>query len=134
VWRVGATLLAIVACLIELPGLVSTSEVRKSQSSVRAGDVARALRQSDDAISAEPWAASPYVQRALVEERLGRLVAARIAMQRAVRREPTNWRHPLVLARIEAELGNPQAALRHYYRARHLRRLSPVFRRLPSGS
>src|SRR5205807_1437036 len=42
-WRVAATLLALLACLIELPGLVSTSEVRRSQSSVRTGALDNAL-------------------------------------------------------------------------------------------
>ena len=127
-WRVGATLLAVLACLVELPGLVSTSEVRRSQSSVRTGAFDNALRQANDAIDAEPWAATPYVQRALVEERTGRLAAARVDLQRAISREPTNWRHPLTLARVEAELGDSQAALRYYQRARRLHPLSPVFK------
>jgi tetratricopeptide (TPR) repeat protein len=126
-WRVAATVAALLACLIELPALVSTSEVRRSQSSVRAGALDRALRQANDAIAAEPWAATPYVQRALVEEREGKLQAARVDLQRAVAREPTNWRHPLTLARIEAELGDARAALRFYERARRLHPLSPVF-------
>ncbi len=126
-WRIAATVAALLACLIELPALVSTSEVRRSQSSVRAGTLDRALRQANDAIAAEPWAATPYVQRALVEEREGKLQAARVDMQRAVAREPTNWRHPLTLARIEAELGDTRAALRFYGRARRLHPLSPVF-------
>jgi O-Antigen ligase len=127
VWRVAATVLAVVACLVELPGLVSTSEVRRSQSSVRAGDLGRALRQANDAIASEPWAATPYVQRALVEERQGRLIAARVDLERAVHREPTNWRHPLVLARVEAELGDTRAALRNYTRAERLHPYSPLF-------
>ena len=127
-WRVGMTLLAVLACLVELPGLVSTSEVRRSQSSVRTGAFDNAFRQANDAIDAEPWAATPYVQRALVEERTGRLAAARVDLQRAMSREPTNWRHPLTLARVEAELGDSQAALRYYQRARRLHPLSPVFK------
>jgi tetratricopeptide (TPR) repeat protein len=126
-WRVAATVAALLACLIELPALVSTSEVRRSQSSVRAGALDRALRQANDAIAAEPWAATPYVQRALIEEREGKLRAARVDLQRAVAREPTNWRHPLALARVEAELGDARAALRYYERARRLHPLSPVF-------
>jgi O-antigen ligase len=126
-WRVAATVLALVACLIELPALVSTSEVRRSQSSVRAGALDRALRQVNDAIAAEPWAATPYVQRALIEEREGKLQAARVDLERAIAREPTNWRHPLALARVEAELGDARAALRFYERARRLHPLSAVF-------
>jgi tetratricopeptide (TPR) repeat protein len=126
-WRVAATIAALLACLIELPALVSNSEVRRSQSSVRAGALDLALRQANDAIAAEPWAATPYVQRSLIEEREGKLQAARVDLQRAVSREPTNWRHPLALARVEAELGDPRAALRFYERARRLHPLSAVF-------
>ena len=130
-WRVAAAAIAVIACLIQLPGLVSTSEVRHSQASVRAGALEKAQLQANDAIAAEPWAAAPYVQRGLVEERQGRLRAARVDLLRAVAREPTNWRHPLLLARIEAELGDPRAALAAYERARRLHPLSPVFRPQP---
>jgi tetratricopeptide (TPR) repeat protein len=132
-WRVAATVVALLACLIELPALVSTSEVRRSQSSVRAGALDRALRQANDAIAAEPWAATPYVQRSLIEEREGKLQAARVDLERAVAREPTNWRHPLALARVEAELGDARAALRFYNRARRLHPLSAVFAKSTSA-
>lgn len=126
-WRVVATVAALLACLIELPALVSTSQVRRSQASVRAGALDRALRQANDAIAAEPWAATPYVQRSLIEEREGKLQAARVDLERAVAREPTNWRHPLALARVEAELGDVRAALRFYNRARRLHPLGAEF-------
>jgi tetratricopeptide (TPR) repeat protein len=126
-WRVAAATVALVACLIELPALVSTSEVRRSQASIRVGALDRAYRQANDAVAAEPWAATPYVQRGVVEESEGRFRAARTDLTRAIAREPTNWRHPLVLARIEAELGDSRAAIRSYERARRLHPTSRLF-------
>jgi hypothetical protein len=125
--RPGVVAVALLACLIQLPGLVSVSQVRRSQKAVRAGDLNRALRHVNDAIDAEPWAAIPYEQRALVEELAGRLQAASVDARRAVTREPTSWRHELLLARIEAELGRTGPALRAYARARRLHPLAALF-------
>jgi tetratricopeptide (TPR) repeat protein len=125
--RAAVGALAIVAFLIQLPGLASVSDTRSSQTAFKAGDNATALKQATDAIAAEPWAASPYAQRGLVEEAQGHLLAARTDLLRAQRREPTNYQHPLVLARVEAELGNAQAALANVRRAKALRPRSLLF-------
>jgi hypothetical protein len=60
-----------------------------------------------------------------VEEAQGHLLAARTDLLRAQRREPTNYQHPLVLARVQAELGNTAAALANVRRAKELRPKSP---------
>jgi tetratricopeptide (TPR) repeat protein len=125
--RAAVGAVAIVAFLIQLPGLASVSDTRSSQTAFKAGDNATALKQATDAIAAEPWAASPYAQRGLVEEAQGHLLAARTDLLRAQRREPTNYQHPLVLARVEAELGNAQAALANVRRAKALRPRSLLF-------
>ena len=125
--RLAIALVALFALLAQLPGLVSTSQVRDSQRSFRAGHFESALGQAKDAVDAQPWAASPYAQRALVEEGLGNLGAARIDADRAIAREPTNWRHRLMLARIDAERGHVRDALRTYRAARRLRPASPFF-------
>jgi O-Antigen ligase len=123
--RIGVVALAIVAFLVQLPGLASVSDTRASDRALKAGNTDAALAKATDAIAAEPWAASPYAQRALAEEAQGHLLAARTDMLRAERREPTNYQHPLVLARIDAELGNAQAALADVRLARRLRPRSP---------
>ncbi len=51
------------------------------------------------------------MQRALVEEALNRLPAAQLDLDRAIAREPTNYRPPLLLSRIDAEAGDVQQAL-----------------------
>ena len=74
--RIVFAALAVLALLVQLPGLVSTSKVRDSQAAVRAADVRDAGLAATDAVEAEPWAASPFIQRALVEETSGDLAAA----------------------------------------------------------
>jgi hypothetical protein len=123
--RAAVVGLAIVAFLVQLPGLASVLDTRSSQAAFKRGDNSTALAKATDAIAAEPWAASPYVQRALVEEAQGHLLAARTDLLRAERREPTNYQHPLVLARVDAELGNVQAALADARLAKKLRPKSP---------
>jgi Flp pilus assembly protein TadD len=53
-----------------------------------------------------PGAAAPYAMRATVLERSGDLAAASTDARDAIDREPDNWRHHLLLARIEAERGH----------------------------
>jgi hypothetical protein len=125
--RAGIAVVAVIACLLQLPGLVSTSLVRDSQDAIERGDVQAALGEANDAVEAQPWAASPYAHRALVEEEAGRLAAAAVDMRSAIDREPNNWRHPLLLARIEARRGRVKSALQAYRRARRLRPESRFF-------
>ena len=105
--------------------IASVSDTRASQRAFNRGDTQAALKKATQAIDAEPWAATPYVQRALVEESQGSLGAALVDLRRAQRREPTNYRHPLLESRIEAELGNTGAALADFRKAKSLRPKSP---------
>lgn len=126
-WRIPLAAAAIALCGVQLPGLVSTSEVRKSQSALREGDVAAARQHADSAIDAQPWAASPFVQRALVDERAGALNASAQELRAAVHRAPKDWRHYVLLARVEALRGDADAALRALRQARALRPGSGFF-------
>lgn len=119
--RLGLGLAALLAGLALVPGIVAVSEVRRSQDAVDDGNRAAALRHATRAVEAEPWAATPYVQRALVLEGQGRLKAAAVDLRRAVDREPENWRQQLLLARVETERGRLRAALDAYDRAQQLR-------------
>lgn len=119
--RLALGLAALLAGLVLVPGIVAVSEVRRSQDAVENGDRAAALRHATRATEAEPWAATPYVQRALVLEGQGRLKAAAVDLRRAVDREPENWRQQLLLARVETERGRLRAALDAYDRAQQLR-------------
>lgn len=126
--RALAAAVCVVALLVQLPPLVGTSRLRRSQQDVAAGNLAGARAAAQDAVESWPWAASPLVQRALLAEATREPAVAAVDAHRAQQREPTNWRHPLLLARLEAEQGHTAAAVRDFRRARRLRPLSPVFR------
>lgn len=49
-------------------------------------------------------------------------------MELAERRDPQDWRLPLVTARIEAKAGNAEEALAAYRRAKELRPYGSFFR------
>ncbi len=118
------------ACVaVQLPALMSASEVAASRQAIREGRVDDALSASATAIAAQPWGASGYLQRALVLERSGALSYAARDARDATERESTNWQTWLILARIEAERGRVSAALRAVRRARDLNPRSPLFQR-----
>ena len=89
--------------------------------------MADAVSDATTAIDAQPWAASGYLQRALVLEHAGLLGRAALDARRATQKEPTNWQTWLILGRIEAERGRESAALEAARRARALNPRSPLF-------
>lgn len=119
-----AAIAAIVAIAIPLS---SSSLLRQSQADARAGNVASALATAKSAQNAQPDAASPRIQEALLLESAGNLTAAAAAARAATEREQTNWRNWLVLSRIEAKRGRAAAAIRAYARAKSLNPRSPLF-------
>lgn len=123
---VPVALLAIVAIAIPL---TSATLLRQSEADARAGDLDAALSAARSAQNAEPGAAAPRLQQALVLESMGDLEAAVAAARGAAEREPTNWRNFLVLSRIEAQRGNAAAAVAAFRRARSLNPRSPLFER-----
>jgi len=118
--RAGLILVAIAAAAVQIPTLVSLERTRASDDALARGDLVEAKKLADEAVSAEPWAGSPYAQRALVLEADGRLGEARSEIERAISKEPTNWRHPLILGRIDAVAGDRQAVKRDLARVREL--------------
>jgi O-Antigen ligase len=127
--RVGVVLVALLAIIaISIP-LASTSLLRQSEADARAGDLPAALNAAHSAQNAQPDAASPRLQQALILESQGDLPTAAAAAVAATERESTNWRTWLVLSRIEAELGDASAAVRYYRKARMLNPFSELFKR-----
>jgi Tfp pilus assembly protein PilF len=127
--RVAGVLIALLAIAAIAVPLASTSLVRQSENDARAGDLPAALSAARSAQNAQPDAASPRLQEALVLESQGDLRAAAVAARGATERESTNWRTWLVLSRIEAELGDASAAVRDFRRARSLNPFSELFQR-----
>jgi hypothetical protein len=125
--RVGLAITAAGVCAVALPGLLSATRTRDSREAFTAGDTQEALSLADSAVSRESWAATPYVQRALLRWSDGRLADAARDLRSARRRERLNWRHPLLLARLEAERGRTRSAVRAFRDAKRLRPASPFF-------
>lgn len=124
--RAAVAVAAVIAAAIQLPGYLAAHWERESASELSAGRADSALSASDDAVRVEPWAATPYVQRALVREAQGDIDAAIEQAREAVDREPDYWRHRLLLARLEAEAGHGHKARQQLKEARRLRPLSPT--------
>ena len=128
--RVSLVVVSLLACAMTLPGLLSTTKVRASQEAFREQDLGSALSSAESAVSRQPWAASAYVQRALVRWAQGDFPAAASDLRSAREREPENWRHPLLLARLEADRGRAEASAAAFRMAQRLRPASPF---LPPG-
>ena len=128
-FAVGAAALAcawVVICAEAIPWLASI-KLTESQAAVRRGDGNAAFNAAADAKRIQPWAASPYLQLALVEEASGHIAAARRWMKDATGRDPENWRLWLVTARLETKAGDIAAAERTLRRAAALNPRSPLF-------
>ena len=108
---------ALVAIWFPLSG---ATHLRQSQVDAANGDLAAALKEAREAGDAQPYAAAPLLQEALVLERQGKLTPAAAAAGEATRKEEDNWRTWTILARIEAERGRVGPSLRAYGRAKAL--------------
>jgi hypothetical protein len=129
-WRGPRVVLAALAVagliLIAIP-LRGAEALNSSQREADAGDLTKALDDARTAHDRQPYAASPLMQEALVLELMKDYDAAAAQARSATQAESTNWRTWLVLSRIEAEAGNPRAAVGAYKQARSLNPRSPLF-------
>jgi hypothetical protein len=125
--RVAIAIVSLAAIVAIAIPLASTSLVRQSQDEAQAGNLAAALDDARSAENVQPGAATPRLQQALVLETEGELAAAAEAARAATGRGSTNWRLWMVRSRIEAQLGNAEAAIRFYRKAHSLNPNSPLF-------
>ena len=107
--------------------LVADREIARSEAAVAERDLDEALEAADASRDIQPWAATPYLQLALVSEVRGELRRARAWIDEAIERDDRNWRLWLVSARLETKLGNVAAATRSLRRAVELNPRSPLF-------
>lgn len=125
--RSAVTIVAVSAIVaISIP-LASTSLVRESQQAAESGDFQMALNLAFDAGAAEPSAATPLLQQALIFEASGKPRVGVGPARAATVKEPTNWRTWLIRFRLEAASGDIEAAIRSFRRARVLNPNSPIF-------
>ena len=106
---------------------LAQTRIRDSQQAVARADSETALTDALAARAIQPWAWSPRLQLALVQEQQGSLAPAGTSIREAIDRDPTNWRLWLVAARIETKAGDPQAARRSLARANKLNPTSTIF-------
>ena len=129
--RFAVTATALVAgwllvCAQAVPFLAQI-KISDSQAATRTGDGERALEDAAAARNLQPWAASPYLQVALVHEALGDPALAEEAIQAAIDRDPRDWRLWLAASRIHVQAGNVSEARTRLERAAELNPRSPLF-------
>jgi tetratricopeptide (TPR) repeat protein len=127
--RVAVVVTALFLIGSQASPLLASLEVGQSQAAVERGDAAAALEHAENARDLEPWAASPYLQLALVAEQTGDVRAARRWIVDAIDRDPLDWALWLTRARIETKSGLVAPARRSLDRAAALNPRSPLFRR-----
>jgi hypothetical protein len=123
-WVVGGLL---VICAIAVP-LLSTVQLEDSRNAVARGDLPAAARAARNARSIQPWAASPDLQLALVEEQANDFAAAHKSILRAISRARNDWSLWLIRSRLETELGQIKAARRSIATAKRLNPNSQIVR------
>lgn len=126
--RPALAILAVGAVIAQFVVLAAGVHLRNSQAAVAADDGARARGQALAARAIEPWAASPYVQLALVYEAERRYYLAENWIGGALSRSPRDATLWAIAARIETELGHVEKAKRDLAEARRLDPHSPLFR------
>jgi len=126
--RVAVALVAAVAIFAIWRPLQEATAIRQSWTDAANGDLTGALDHARDAADAQPDAALPHLQEALIFEQRGRLPAAAAAAKVATDKESANWRNWLVLARIEAERGRVGPALRAFSHAQGLNAMSGLLK------
>jgi O-antigen ligase len=125
--RVAAAAIAFGLIVAEAIPLLATMEIRKSQEAVSAGNLVDALDQAQQARSIQPWAASPYLQIALVQELGGRIDEARDSIETALEKDQADWRLWLVAARIQTKAGAIAEARESLAKAEELNPKSDLF-------
>jgi hypothetical protein len=111
-WILAAALAGVISIALQIPGLVATQRLRASETALLLGLHGRAQDLASDAVTAEPWGASPFEQRALVELVRGDDTRARADAARAVRNEHLNYRRWLMVALTDRQSGSDRAARR----------------------
>ncbi len=127
VLRIVVAAVAFGLIVAEAIPLLSTMEVRRSQEAVVAGNLGEALDRAESARSIQPWAATPYLQLALVQEVGGRIDEANGSIEHALANDESDWRLWLVAARIQTKAGDIAAARQSLAKARELNPKSQLF-------
>jgi hypothetical protein len=107
--------------------LLSQLRIKDSQAYINSGNTNQAIRAAMDARNLQPWAASPYLQLALVTEKEGKFEQAHNWINSAIKRDPSDWHLWLVASRLDIELGDSKGAQQSLEQAKSLNPRSPIF-------
>jgi tetratricopeptide (TPR) repeat protein len=130
--RIGVVVLGSAVIVALAIPVLAELRIERSQAAVGRGDAETAAAQASSARKIEPWASTPYLQLALVEEQVGDLKSALRWIHGAVKRDPTDWRLWLAQARIETKSGLIPQARRSLDKAISLNPRSPLLAGLRS--
>jgi O-antigen ligase/polysaccharide polymerase Wzy-like membrane protein len=129
--------LAIVAVAAVIPMFVVLAagiHLDNSRTAVNAGDAGEAKSQALAAKAIEPWAASPYVQLARIEQAQRDYDSARAWLSGALSRSPRDWSLWYIAAQIDTQRGEIPLARREIGRARALNPSSSFLKTIGKGS
>ena len=128
--RLGVVAVALALIAAQAIPFLAQDDIRRSQQRFAAGDLAGARDAALSARSIQPWAASPHLQLALVDERRGDLGLARAAIAKAIARDRLDWRLWVTASRIDGEAGLAAQARVKLDRAVELNPRSPLLQSL----
>lgn len=128
-WAVDAAFVVVASVLIVAQAIpwLAAAKIGDSQTAVAGGDLRSGIRHAREAQALQPWAATPYLQLALITEQQGDLDAARGWIGGAIARDSRDWRVWFVASRIQQASGLSQTAVSSFERARALNPRSPIF-------
>jgi tetratricopeptide (TPR) repeat protein len=126
----AAIVTALLFAVAEANVLLTETYLSQSRSAAAQTNWPRALADARAARKLQPWAASPPLQVALVQEQTGRLQAAAAAARSAIDHDPSDWRNWLIAARLQTKLGHDAEARCDLYAAAYRNPRSSLFRRL----
>jgi hypothetical protein len=123
--------LAWIAAIALIGPLLVEREINASQSAASKGEIASAVDHANTARSIEPFAASPYVQLALLAELQNDYATATERLTQAIDREDRNWQLYYLRSRVEEESGDVAGARADLEHARRLNPRAPELQESP---
>jgi hypothetical protein len=125
---IGGLAIAWITALALIGPYLVEHELNSSKAAAEEGNFGVAVERADTARSIEPWAASPYVELALLAEGEGDYATGAEQMTKAIDREEGNWLYYYLRGRIEHQGGDLAAAEADLSRARELNPLEKCLR------
>ena len=125
--RTGAVALALAAVMCITVPMLAQERLEQSQAAAERDDVSQALDDAERARSLQPWASSPYLQMALIQEQADNLRQANRHIEDALERDSRDWSTWLVAARIQTKAGSIRQGRRSLRRAQALNPKSQLF-------